>query len=73
MPDSRTVCRSTHDGTTVAEHRLDGPDQFFCGLLAPGGLLYCMIYDVWDVTSSVVEIIVLDAQTMQLPFATASG
>jgi hypothetical protein len=66
FPFSRTVCRSTYDGTTVAEHRLDGPDEFLCGLLAPGGLLYCTIYDLWDVTSSVVEIIVLDAQTMQL-------
>ena len=58
------LCRSSHDGTVDAEYQLEGYG-FFSPVLAPGGLLVCIlspeiILQYHD------EIIALDAQTMQL-------
>ena len=53
--------RSSHDGTVDAEYQLEDY-KFFCPVLAPGGLLFCVIYMADDGD----EIIALDAQTMQL-------
>jgi hypothetical protein len=56
--------RSSHDGTHAAEYELEG--YRFCDpVLAPGGLLFCVIFpDVGG--NDVDEIIALDAQTLQL-------
>jgi len=56
--------RFSHDGTPAAEYQLEG--YGFCGpVLAPGGLLFCVIYpDNGDPDRD--EIIALDAQTLQL-------
>ena len=55
--------RSSHDGTVEAEFQLEGYDLYF-PVLAPGGLLFCMIYVDNDDYEN--EIIALDAQTLQL-------
>ena len=55
--------RSSHDGTVDAEYRLEGY-VFHCPVLAPGGLLFCVIY--MDDDDDRDEIIALDAQTLQL-------
>ena len=70
-----SLCRSTYDGTT-AEYQLEGHHfnyvelhQFAFGVLAPGGLLFCVIHmddDDPDLDDIADEIIALDAQTMQL-------
>ena len=56
--------RTSHDGTPAAAYELEG--YGFCGpVLAPGGLLFCVIYpDNGDPDRD--EIIALDAQTLQL-------
>ena len=63
------MCRSSHDGTIDAEYRLEG-FHFFCPVLAPGGLLFCVIFKDDDLDGEPVpehdEIIALDAQTLQL-------
>ena len=57
-----TVYCRTHDGTEVA--RYEDPDKCIdCYTLAPGGLLYCVLYDEEDNTQD--EIVALDAQTLQ--------
>ena len=58
--------RSTHDGTAVAEYGLEG-HGISCHVFAPGGLLFCAIFDHEDRGDPVHdEIIALDAQTLQL-------
>ena len=62
--DSGGLHRSSHDGTLVAVNQLEGYG-FHCPVLAPGGLLFCVIYpDFGDPDRD--EIIALDAQTLQL-------
>ena len=52
----------THDGTEVAMY--EDPDKSITDpVLAPGGLLFCVLYDVDDRRQD--EIIALDAQTLQ--------
>ena len=52
----------THAGTEVAKY--EDPDKFIAyPVLAPGGLLFCVLYDDDDNTQD--EIVALDAQTMQ--------
>ena len=58
------VRRSTHEGTLVAEYHLEGYYSS-CPVLAPGGLLFCVISKK-GVETDLDEIIALDAQTMQL-------
>jgi len=55
--------RSSHDGTLAAEYQLEGYG-FHCPVLAPGGLLFCVIFIDGDPDQD--EIIALDAQTLQL-------
>jgi len=68
-PRASSLCRSTYNGTTVAEYRLEGY-MFTYPVLASGGLLFCAIYeqegqeDTW-MEDIVDEIIALDAQTLQ--------
>ena len=67
--------RISHDGTTAAEYQLEGYD-FFCPVLAPGGLLFCVIFEeegrvIFEEGRVIFEegrdeIIALDAQTLQL-------
>jgi hypothetical protein len=55
--------RSSHEGTLAAEYQLE--DYHFHSLvLAPGGLLFCVIYMAADDHRD--EIVALDAQTLQL-------
>jgi len=61
-PGASSLCRSTYDGTTVAEYRLEDY-KFYCPVLAPGGLLFCVSFKEDDRED---EIIALDAQTLQL-------
>ena len=56
--------RSSHDGTDEVEYQLEGY-QFLHGVLAPGGLLFSVIYALDD-GGERDEIIALDAQTLQL-------
>jgi hypothetical protein len=55
--------RSSHEGALVVEYQLEDY-SFHCPVLAPGGLLFCVIYSSDD--SELDEIIALDAQTLQL-------
>ena len=56
--------RSSHDGTLVAVNQLEG--YRFCNpVLAPGGLLFCVIFIAGDGDPDQDEIIALDAQTLQ--------
>jgi hypothetical protein len=55
--------RSSHDGTVDAEFQLEDY-EFHCPVLAPGGLLFGVIY--MEDEDDRVEIIALDAQTLQL-------
>ena len=58
--------RSSHDGTLAAEYQLEGYGFSFA-VLAPGGLLFCVIYeDNYYDDDTPDEIIALDAQTLQL-------
>jgi len=54
--------RSSHDGTVDAKYQLDDY-HFHCPVLAPGGLLFCVIYMEGEDDRD--EIIALDAQTLQ--------
>ena len=54
--------RSSHEGALVVEYQLEDY-SFHCPVLAPGGLLFCVIYSSDD--SELDEIIALDAQTLQ--------
>jgi hypothetical protein len=57
--------RTSHDGTPAAEYQLEG--YRFCNpVLAPGGLLFCVIFIAGDGDPDQDEIIALDAQTLQL-------
>jgi hypothetical protein len=56
--------RFSHDGTPAAEYQLEGW-RFYGPVLAPGGLLFCVIYPD-DGGPEQEEIIALDAQTLQL-------
>ena len=52
----------THDGTEVASYE-DQDKTISCVILAPGGLLFCVLTNDEDYTQD--EIIALDAQTLQ--------
>ena len=62
-PRASSLRRSTYRGTSAAEYRLEDY-TFYCPVLAPGGLLFCVIYDRSEDDRD--EIIALDAQTLQL-------
>jgi hypothetical protein len=56
--------RSSHDGTLAAEYQLEY--QLFYGpVLAPGGLVFCVMYIEGAGDPEQEEIIALDAQTLQ--------
>ena len=55
--------RSSHDGTLAAEYQLEGC-EFYCPVLAPGGLLFCVMFESDGELDQ--DIIALDAQTLQL-------
>jgi hypothetical protein len=58
--------RFSHDGTIDAEYQLEGY-EFYCPVLAPGGLLFCVSYkEDEEAGDDRDEIIALDAQTLQL-------
>ena len=59
--------RSTHNGTTAAEYRLQN-HFFHCPVLAPGGLLFCVIFEnkAGGEDLGRDQIIALDAQMLQL-------
>jgi hypothetical protein len=63
-PRASSLRRSTYNGTTVAEYRLEGY-MFTYPVLASGGLLFCAIYEQ-ESQEDIDEIIALDAQTLQL-------
>ena len=56
--------RFTHDGTLAAEYTLEGCG-FYSPLLAPGGLLFCVLFES-EGQPEHDEIVALDAQTLQL-------
>merc|ERR1712085_208088 len=60
----KMLLRSSHDGTVQAKYYLEGYDLCF-PVLAPGGLLFCLIHE-YDDYEERHEIIALDAQTLQL-------
>ena len=64
MNNPPAVRRASHDGTVDAEYQLEDY-HFHCPVLAPGGLLFCVIYEHGG-QEDIDEIIALDAQTMQL-------
>ena len=55
--------RCSHDGTLAAEYQLEGC-EFYCPVLAPGGLLFCVMFESDGELDQ--DIIALDAQTLQL-------
>jgi len=57
------VHRASHHGTVDAEYQLDDY-HFYFPVLAPGGLLFCVIHMDFD-DPDLDEIIALDAQTLQ--------
>ena len=60
--DDFTIHCFTHAGTEVANY--EDPDKYIdCHTLAPGGLLFCVLFDTDDNTQD--EIVALDAQTLQ--------
>ena len=63
---TQALYRTSHDGTVDAEYRLEG-HCFHCPVLAPGGLLFCVmsVFENGDDLGQD-EIIALDAQTLQL-------
>ena len=67
--DPPVLLSSPHDGTVHAEYQLEG-FHFYCPVLAPGGLLFCVIFEDEDILD---EIIALDAQTMQLRYRFGRG
>ena len=58
--DRQELCRSSHAGTLLAGYQLEG-SIFYCPVLAPGGLLFCVINEDGEGD----EIIALDAQWLQ--------
>ena len=52
----------THDGTEVAKYE-EQDKRIASPVLAPGGLLFCVLFDNGDSTQD--EIVALDAQTLQ--------
>jgi hypothetical protein len=61
--DSPALHRASHHGTVDAEYRLED-FKFYCPVLAPGGLLFCVIHMEGEDDRD--EIIALDAHTLQL-------
>jgi hypothetical protein len=61
--DPPALRRSSYDSTVEAEYQLED-FKFHCPVIAPGGLLFCVIYE--DDEDDRDEIIALDAQTLQL-------
>ena len=65
-PEGVGVLRFSHDfETRAAEYQLEG-HQFCSPVLAPGGLLFCVMFNQIDDEGDSDEIIALDAQTLQL-------
>ena len=76
VPEVSVLRRTSYDGTVAAEYRLEG-HGFSRPVLAPGGLLFCVLYNEdddlgWDddlgrpTPATTNEIAALDAQTLQL-------
>ena len=65
--DGEALRRSSYDGTVHAEYQLEGY-SFYCPVLAPGGLLFCVICENSEGENDVEPdaIIAVDAQTLQL-------
>ena len=65
--DGEALRRSSYDGTVHAEYRLEGY-SFYCPVLAPGGLLFCVICEnsEGENDDEPDAIIAVDAQTLQL-------
>ena len=64
--DGEALRRSSHDGTVHAEYQLEGY-SFYCPVLAPGGLLFCLICENSEGENDFEPdaIIAVDAQTLQ--------
>ena len=56
----------THAGTKVRDRVLALDKAVVCPVLAPGGLLFCVLFDETDASQD--EIVALDAQTLQLRY-----
>ena len=64
---TRPMCRSTHDGKAVAQYEVELGSHNTSPVLAPGGLLFCVMRGaILGVQVDPDEIIALDAQTLQL-------
>ena len=65
--DGEALRRSSYDGTVHAEYQLEGY-SFYCPVLAPGGLLFCVICEnsEGENDDEPDAIIAVDAQTLQL-------
>eukprot|EP00964_Phaeocystis_antarctica_P119776 scaffold83530_cov58-Phaeocystis_antarctica.AAC.5 len=62
--DLPALRRTSYNGTAAADYQLEGYD-FHSPVLAPGGLLFCVVFEESGDPSRD-EIIALDAQTLQL-------
>ena len=64
--DGETLRRTSHDGTVYAEYQVEG-HSFYCPVLAPGGLLFCLICENSEGENDFEPdaIIAVDAQTLQ--------
>ena len=60
------LCRFTHDGTASAKFQ-PGGQHFYSPVLAPGGLLFCVVQGEQD------EIVALDTQTLELRYRFGLG
>ena len=66
-----TLYCSAYDGTPIVQYQLEG-HGFYSPVLAPGGLLFCILWDSED-PKGLNEIIALDAQTLQLRHRFGAG
>ena len=70
--DLQALRRFTFEGTIAAEYRLEDY-SFAYPVLAPGDLLFCVIFHSGSESSIADEIVALDAQTLQLRFRFGLG
>ena len=70
--DLQALRRFTFEGTIAAEYRLEDY-SFAYPVLAPGDLLFCVIFHSDSESSIADEIVALDAQTLQLRFRFGLG